>query len=175
MCVRYLWTVVDLNGFGFLLRDGRKVVLRFIQIDDQVRLADFHRKLSDRTIHFRHFGHHPELSERELAYFTELDHTNREAVVALAANEIVGVARFDKTSTTTAEVALVIRDDFQRQGLGSALFSVLKEIAVTLGINEFSAEVLPQNRAMIRLMEMFGDDLQRTSADSVVSLTVKIA
>lgn len=172
--LHYLLHVVELNGSEFSLRDGRIVAIRYIDPSDKTRLAEFHRKLSDRTIHFRHFGHHPELSEKELSYFTTLDHSKREAVVALAADEIVGVARIDKISLTRAEVAMVIRDDYQRQGLGSALFSILKEIAVTLGIEEFTAEVLPQNRAMIRLMEVFGDDLQRTTEDSVVSLTVKI-
>lgn len=164
-----------MNGASFALRDGRVVELRFIDPSDEARLADFHRKLSDRTIHFRHFGHHPELSDRELQYFTNLDHAKREAVVALADAEIVGVARFDLITATQAEVAMVIRDDFQRQGLGSALFSVLKEVAITLGVTEFSAEVLPNNRAMIRLLEVFGDDIRRRTEDSIVSIIVKIA
>jgi RimJ/RimL family protein N-acetyltransferase len=164
-------------GFGkleLLLSDGKVVSVRAIESADRARLANFHDHLSDRTIYLRHFGHHPQLSESELDYFTQLDHKSREAIVAIFADEIVGVGRFDLISPTEAEVAFVIRDDFQRLGLGSGLFSILQELAQNLGVTHFSAEVLPQNRSMIRLFEVFGSAVSRETEFGITSVTVRI-
>ena len=166
--------MVQLSGTPLKLRDGSEVFLRFISSEDKGKLADFHGRLSDQTIYLRHFAFHPKLSEAELEYFTNLNHESREAVVATYESEIVAVARFDRVSESEAEVAFVIRDDFQRLGLGSGLFQVLREIAVTIGIEFFVAEVLPQNRAMIRLFEVFGDAIERETDAGITTVRVKI-
>lgn len=163
-----------MDGVHLRLRDGRTVRLAFIAPTDKHRLADFHAKLSDKTIYLRHFAFHHTLSDSELEYFTNLDHTDREAIIAEVDEQIVAVARFDRVSEDEAEVAFVIQDDFQRLGLGSGMFQVLREIAVTLGIKYLSAEVLPQNRAMIRLFEVFGDAIELDTDAGVTSVRVKI-
>jgi GNAT superfamily N-acetyltransferase len=166
--------MVDFSKLEFHLRDGKKVLVRQIQQTDRAGLANFHDHLSDRTIYLRHFGHHPKLSESELDYFTQLDHSSREAIVAVCNGEIVGVGRYDMISDTEAEVAFVIRDDYQKLGLGSGLFSILQELARKVGVTHFSAEVLPQNRAMIRLFEVFGTAVSRETESGITSVSVRI-
>lgn len=166
--------MVEIPDTPLVLRDGRSVSLRLIESSDKDRLSQFHSQLSDQTIYLRHFAYHPILSEAELEYFTNLNHVSREAIVAIADDQIVAVARFDKLNENEAEVAFVIRDDYQRQGLGSGLFQVLREIGVTIGIQYFAAEVLPQNRAMIRLFEVFGDAIERETDAGITTVRVKI-
>lgn len=156
------------------LRDGRRVLIRPISRNDADRLVKFHESLSDRTIYQRFFSAHPHLSDQEVARFTQVDHLLREAYVATENEDIVAVGRLDTIDSQSAEVAFVIRDDYQRQGLGSALFSLLAETAREQGIRKFVAEVLPQNRAMIRLFEVFGDSVKKETEDGVTHVEISL-
>jgi RimJ/RimL family protein N-acetyltransferase len=156
------------------LRDGRKVIIRPISRTDADRLVSFHESLSDRTIYQRFFAAHPRLSEQEVKRFTHVDHSLREAYVAIVDDEIVAVGRLETIDEKSAEVAFVIRDAFQKLGLGSALFSLLAETAREQGIGTFVAEVLPQNRAMIRLFEVFGESITKETEDGVTHIEVSL-
>jgi RimJ/RimL family protein N-acetyltransferase len=156
------------------LRDGRRVIIRPISRNDTDRLVSFHESLSDRTVYQRFFAAHPHLTEKEVERFTHVDHELREAYVAIFNDEIVAVGRLDTIDENSAEVAFVIRDEFQKLGLGSALFSLLAETARTKGIRKFVAQVLPQNRAMIRLFEVFGDSIKKETEDGVTNIEVSL-
>ena len=132
------------------LRDGTEVHLHAMRGDDAAALLRFHHQLSPETTYLRFFSVHPELSARELEYFTHVDHQNREAIVATVDDMIIGIARFDRIDETNdAEAAFVIADAWQGEGLGTALFHRLAERAREVGIDRFVAEVLPHNRRML--------------------------
>jgi GNAT superfamily N-acetyltransferase len=135
------------------LRDGASVELARMAPDDGGRLLRFHHTLSPDTIYFRFFGVHPELRSEELFRFTHVDHSNREAIVAVSDGEIVGVARFDRSADgTEAEVAFVVADAWQGRGLGRQLFARLADMAGAVGITRLVAHTLAENRRMLRLL-----------------------
>jgi RimJ/RimL family protein N-acetyltransferase len=134
------------------LRDGTEVHLHAMRGDDADALLRFHHQLSAETTHLRFFAVHPELSSRELEHFSQVDHQDREAIVATVDEEIVGVARFDRLGGgRDAEAAFVVADIWQGEGLGTALFGRLVARARELGVERFTAEVLPHNRRMLNL------------------------
>ena len=156
------------------LRDGRIVRVRPITAADGERLVRFHSTLSDRTIYQRYFAAHPRLTDSDVHRFTHVDHCDREAYVATVDEEIVAVGRWDRIDETQAEVAFVITDSYQRQGIGSLLFTLLATAARGFGISEFVAEVLPQNRAMIRLFQVFGEAFTRVNEEGSTFITVRL-
>ena len=57
----------------------------------------------------RFFAIHPHLSDKEVKRFTTVDHHDREALVALVDDELIGVARYDRApDAREAEVAFVV-------------------------------------------------------------------
>jgi acetyltransferase len=67
------------------------------------------------------------------------------------------VARLTRRRTTNdAEFAIMIRDDCQRQGIGTTLMSKLIEVARAEQIERLVGEILPENEAMKRLAEKVG-------------------
>jgi len=48
-----------------------------------------------------------------------------------------------------AEIAFLVRDDWQQRGIGTFLFDKLTDIALKRGISGFKAEVLAQNKKMM--------------------------
>jgi RimJ/RimL family protein N-acetyltransferase len=85
--------------------------------------------------------------------------------------QIIGVARYHRAPTSKlAEVALLIRDDWQGQGYGNLLFERLIQIAKESGLEGFTAEVLSNNRAMLHVFESAGLFIQRSYDGNTVGL-----
>ena len=158
-----------------VLSNGRPVHLRPIVPQDASRLQDFHQSLSPETIYFRFFTSKPELSARELERFSNVDHRDRVAFVALVSDEIVGVGRYDRINETDAEIAFNIRDEYQGRGLGSVFLEHLAAAGRDRGITRFVAEVLPENRRMINTFKEAGYTIAQRYEDDVLSISFAIA
>jgi RimJ/RimL family protein N-acetyltransferase len=135
------------------LRDERSVVLRPIDPDDAEKLIDFHNHLSFEAQYYRFFGPKPQLTHAEAVYLANVDFHRRFAIVADVDGDIVGVGRFDVNEPGVAEAAIVIRDDFQHVGLGTAILDRMREVGKGAGLRAFTAEILAENAQMIGLLE----------------------
>jgi GNAT superfamily N-acetyltransferase len=142
------------------LPDGTVVAYHAIAPENAPALQRFHHRLSERSIYLRFFAAKPELSDREAAYFTNLDGRDRFALVALdpeRAEEIIGVVSFDREgSTERAEYAAEVADSWQGRGLGMALTRRLIEAALQRGVRTLIGIVLPENRKMLHLFKDLG-------------------
>ncbi|HEY0813915.1 MAG TPA: GNAT family N-acetyltransferase [Pseudonocardia sp.] len=151
------------------------VHLRPIVATDADALLRFHASLSERTRYLRFFGPYPRISERDLIRFTVVDHHERVAFICLLGGEIIAVGRYEGLpgpggKVTAAEVAFVVRDTHQGRGLGSILLEHLAAAARENGLRRFEAEVLMENRAMVRVFREAGYQVSRAFADGVVHL-----
>ena len=159
-----------------VLADGGTVHVRPITPADAGRLQDFHSRLSPQTVYYRFFTPLPRLTEAQVRRFTTVDHVDRVALVAMLGDDIVAVARYDRLpETSEAEVAFVVRDDHQGRGLGSVLLEHLAAIAGERGLRRFVAEVLPDNRQMVRVFLDAGYQATRSYDEGVVRLSFPIA
>ncbi len=164
-----------LAGATVVLRDGAEVAIVPMQATDSARLMRFHRTLSQETTYMRFFFFHPELSERETHHFTHVDHRNREALVAVADDEIVAVARFDRLEGTgEAEVAFVVADSWQGRGIGSLLFDRLAELARECDVTRFVADTLSANKHMLAVFHHAGLPVEERVSDGVVHLVLEL-
>jgi len=137
--------------FDGLLIDGGAIRVRPLRGGDAAALTEFHAGLSGQTVYYRYFGSHPELSGSEAARLVEVDYGDRMAFGAFAAGALVGVGRYDREATGTAEIAFVVADAYQRRGVGTLLLEALVAYGAQQGIATFTAEVLPDNPAMLRV------------------------
>jgi GNAT superfamily N-acetyltransferase len=142
--------VTVMTGTHISLDDGSSLTLRAIEGDDTERLMAMHRRLSAGTVRRRFFAMLPELDPKQAHRFTHVDGNDRAAVVAVnAAGDLVGVARYDRfPGTDDAEVAVVVQDDYQHHGLGTALLTELTGYARNHGVQRFVADVLMENSPM---------------------------
>lgn len=157
-----------------VLRDGGTAHLRPITPQDADALQEFHLAQSPESVYLRFFAPMPRLSERDLTRFTNVDHVDRVAIVAVVAGRIVGVGRYDRTGRRTAEVAFNISDHHQGRGLGSVLLEHLAAAARERGIQRFEAEVLPQNRKMVGVFRDAGYEVSNRYDDGVIAVAFDI-
>ncbi|GAA1895906.1 bifunctional GNAT family N-acetyltransferase/acetate--CoA ligase family protein [Lapillicoccus jejuensis] len=158
-----------------VLRDGSVAHVRPITPDDAEALREFHRRQSPESIYLRFFAPLRELSDRDVHRFTHVDHRDRVALIATVRDDIVGVGRFDRIDEHQAEVAFNISDHFQGRGIGSVLLEHLAMIGQEVGVDRFTAEVLPQNRKMINVFREAGYDVTHRYEDGVIALSFDIA
>jgi RimJ/RimL family protein N-acetyltransferase len=156
-----------------VLRDGTTVAVRSIDPSDGPRLVRFHATLSFESIRTRFFGVHPFLSASETERFTTVDHRDREALVALVGDEIIGVGRYERlASGVDAEVAFVVADRWQRRGLAPILLQLLAARARQAGIVRLVAETLGDNLAMVKVFRSSGLTMTTSWASGEVHVTL---
>jgi GNAT superfamily N-acetyltransferase len=164
------------SGTEVMLGDGTAAHVRAIGPDDAAALRAFHARLSSESIVLRFFGPHPRLSDAEVERFTHVDGIDRVALVAERADEIVAVARYDRTpGSDEAEVAFVVEDAAQGQGLGTVL---LKELAVTArshGVRWLVADTLSENFRMLNVFRHAGFARTFTRFSEVMRVVMDIA
>ena len=120
--------------------------IRPIVPSDGAALVRFHELLSPESQRSRFFTAHPHLSATEVERFTNVDHRDREALVAVIGADIVGVGRYDRLGASPrAEVAFVTRDDHQGTGIATTLLQQLTVAAHRVGITCLVAETLAGN------------------------------
>jgi RimJ/RimL family protein N-acetyltransferase len=137
-------------------------VVRPIGPADTQKLIAAHDQLSPEARRLRFFRPHPVMTEEEAKHFTHVDHVDRQAFVALLDDQIVAVARYDRVGDDTAEIAFVVGDPFQGQGLGRRLLDALGEHARQVGITRFVADTFGDNRAAIGLMRHWAPNRKAT-------------
>jgi RimJ/RimL family protein N-acetyltransferase len=142
-----------------MLRDGSTVHVCPAKPADEPAVTLLLRGLSARSRRLRFFSAVPNLA-KAARWAAEVDDDRRFGLVATADGDgqMVGHAGFEREPgrPERAEVALEIADAMQGKGLGTALLCQLAEAANGLGIQVLDAEVLPENRQMIRVFRDCG-------------------
>ena len=159
------------------LRDGSLVRIRPIAPDDKDALRAAWDRLSPESRYRRFFSPMPELGDSMLAYLTEVDHHDHEALIALdaASGDTVGVVRYVRSAddAEVAEVAVTIVDTWHGRGLATLLLGRLAARARREGVLRFSALVLADNPRAVRVLRGLGES-QASRDGAYVELRVEL-
>jgi len=155
--------------------DGGVIRIRAIRPDDQERLHDHFRGLSEKSVYFRFMGIRRDLSPQDLKRLTELDFKSHVGLAATLTENgrerFIGVGRYIcGDDPHRAEVAFAILDGYQGRGIGTLLLEHLRRIADANGVTEFEADVLGENRQMLEVFAHMGFESQRSLDSGVVHL-----
>jgi len=155
-----------------LLDDGTQLSFRPIHPTDEPRMRDLFYTLSQETLYYRFMARMKAIPRKQIRDFTYIDHRNEVAIVGTlpeaSGDEIFAIGRYylDK-STNRAEVAFVVKDDWQGRGIGKFVYRHLANIARRNGIAGFTAEVLADNRPMQGVFNGSGHNVQSRLVEGV--------
>jgi GNAT superfamily N-acetyltransferase len=142
------------------LRDGTAVDVRPLERTDRAGIEHVFSRLSDRSRYLRFTAIKAQLTERELNRLLDVDHHDREALLAIdpITRRGVAIVRYvDIPGEPGAlELAATVADDWQGRGLGSALLAQLTERAREEGHSALRASVLATNARSIAMLREAG-------------------
>jgi acetyltransferase len=160
------------------MKDGSVVTIRPIRPEDEPAMVRFHETLSERSVYLRYF-HLMNLEQRvtheRLTRICFIDYTREMALVAeridpkTGQSEILAVGRMMKLfGTDDAEIAVLVSDHWQGRGLGKELLARLLIIGRDEKLTKLTADILPDNRDVMRICEKLGFTLKHSLDDEVV-------
>jgi RimJ/RimL family protein N-acetyltransferase len=175
--------MVNTSSFSQIdtLSNGVSMTIRAVRLTDKEGIASAFSRLNPESIYNRFFQAKVSLSDKELKTATEV---NFDTVVALVATielegreTIIGGGRylaFDSPAGRSAEVAFLVEEDYQGQGIATRILNHLVRIARENGVDQFEAEVLPGNTSMLAVFSRSGLPMKQSDRGGVVHVTLSL-
>jgi acetyltransferase len=169
---------------AWTMKNGLEVTIRPIRPEDEPAMVNFHKLLSDETVYLRYF-HMAKLNTRiaheRLVRKCFIDYDREMAVIAELSGSasqdptIIGVGRLSRRPLSEeAELAVVVADRYQHQGLGGELIAQLIKIARAESVKRIVAEFHSENSAIRHLAAHGGAKVERTSDPMCFRVTVAL-
>ena len=124
-------------------------------------MKDLFYALSDNSMYRRFFSSRKDMPHERLQEFVVIDYSREVSILATIFQDekeiIVGIGQYIiLPNAHVADIAFVVRDEYQNKGIGNELLSYLTYLARKQGLLGFVAEVLMENRPMLHLFEKMG-------------------
>jgi acetyltransferase len=150
------------------MKSGEEVTIRPIRPEDEPLMIKFHERLSERTVSLRYFQAiklSARVAHERLTKICFIDYDREMVLVTVRQKngepEIIAVGRLSKEhGTRSAEMAAIVRDDYQHQGLGKELYRRLLNFAVDDKVARVHSIMLRENRDMRAVCERLGFQVQ---------------
>ncbi len=159
---------------SMVLEDGIQINFRTMHPTDERRMRDLFYSLSQQTIHYRFMSNITRLPQKEVLNFLYTDYRSDMAIVGTLpeahGEDIIAIGRYYlNPRTNRAEVAFIVRDQWQNRGIGTFLLKYLVTIAKRNGIAGFTAEVMVENKPMMAVLHKSGCKIHSRLEDRVYS------
>jgi acetyltransferase len=153
-------------------RNGARVLVRPVHPQDAALARAFVRGLSPASRYNRFHQPLAELTPEMARWATHVDHQRHVALIAEVfedgAEREIGVARYVlPAAADAAEVAVVVADGWQRQGLATRLLRGLIQVAAHRGVAWLEGDVLRDNAAMLALARRVGFSARTRRRDAL--------
>jgi acetyltransferase len=166
------------------MKNGEEILVRPIRPEDEPLLIKLHQVLSERTVYLRYFQ--PlRLSQRtahdRLTRICYIDYDREMALVVEhkkkddGTPEIIAIGRLSRLhGKDEAEMAVLVDDRFQHQGLGTELYRRLVEVARDEHLGSVVSTILSENREMQTICRKLGFQLESSIEDGTVQAVLKL-
>jgi acetyltransferase len=143
------------------MRDGRQVLLRPIKPEDEPLWEEMFQSFSEESIRYRFFQIIKDTPHETRVRYCNIDYDREIAIVPelteSGKRKILGVVRVGiEPDGKAGEIAFIIADLWQGQGLGTKMVDHAIEICKDMRIETLYAIMLPDNFRAINLMKKMG-------------------
>lgn len=156
------------------LRNGRRVEIRAQRVSDRAGLREALLNMSEEARYRRFFAPKRSFTQKEVDFYLNIDFVNHVALVVVLDGAIIGGGRYILSEPGRAEVAFSVDDEHQGQGIASAVMRHLVAIARAAGLTELYAEVLPENKPMLKVFERCGLPMREAREGGVVHVALAL-
>jgi GNAT superfamily N-acetyltransferase len=161
-------------------KTGRTIVARLIDDADAPLLVDLYSRLSEHTRWLRFSKPHGSeaLAWREATRLIGSDTRGDTTLVGVVCEggeeRVVALVQMVRVEDTVAEVAAVVRDDYQNDGVGKALCWLAAQTAAARGIRKLQILTRAENRMVQWLVRSMGVAYTAEMRQGELTMTVQL-
>jgi acyl-CoA hydrolase/GNAT superfamily N-acetyltransferase len=158
-------------------KEGLLASFRAIKPSDEEEMRKLFYRFSDNTVYYRYFSHVKSMPHKQMQGYVNIDYQKTLSIVGTIVEQgrerIIAEGRYVRLNDrpTFAEVAFVVDEHYQGKGIASFLLKILIQAALEQGIEGFSADVIYDNQAMIKVFEKAGFPINAIIRYGVYNLT----
>ena len=154
---------------------GLNILLRPVKIGDEPLMKDFFYALSNESMYRRFMSVRMDMPHKRLQEFGVVDYANSMMILAIVEGDsketIAAIGQYEiNEKVHAAEVAIVVKDEYQNMGVGHDLLTYLTRLARRRGLLGFTAEVLVENKPMLDLFKSMGFDTEKKNEEGVYEM-----
>jgi len=156
-----------------------EVFFRPVKPTDEGMQREFFYSLSDESVYYRFFNIVKTMPHEKIQPLVNIDYREEMAIVGLIGKpemeEMIAIGRYKlDPADNLADIAFLVRDDWQGRGIGTHLMKVLADIARERKISGFKADVLSENRKMLSVFHNCGYPVKTKLEDGSYSVMIDI-
>src|SRR5210317_1451315 len=141
-----------LDGYKstMVTKNGQSIEFRPLLASDELASRNFFYSLTKQTVYYRFFHNRKIFTHEDLQkHLATLDYRKNMSIIGRVQKgghkEIMAIGSYAADDNNRAEVAFVVRENFQGQGVATYLLNELEKIAKENNYSSFSATVLREN------------------------------
>jgi len=139
-------------------KEGLSVSFRALKPSDEEEMRKLFYRFSDNAVYYRYFSHLKSMPHKQIQEYVNIDYQKTLSLVGTLSEpggeRIIAEGRYVRLSDRPyAEVAFVVDENYQGKGIASFLLKMLVAAATEQGIEGFTADVLYDNKAMLKVFE----------------------
>ena len=159
------------------LKDGRKIHFRAIKPSDEEEMRRLFYQFSDRTIYYRYFSEIKVMPHEKMQEYVNIDYRRIMSIVGVVEEggmpRIVAEGRYVRQEECPyGDTAFVVEESYQGNGIATALLRMIMTVARKKGLRAVTADVLADNKAIIKVFEKGGLPMQAVMEHGIYHLTI---
>ena len=158
-------------------KDGLNVRFRAIKPSDEEEMRRLFYRFSDQSVYYRYFSPIKTMPHKKMQEYVNVDYRCTMSIVAITdeygVEKIIGEARYVRSQEDpSADTAFIVDEHYQGRGIATYLFNLLIRTAREESITGLKADVLENNRAMLKVYEKAPYPVQTVLSGGVYKINI---
>jgi acyl-CoA hydrolase/RimJ/RimL family protein N-acetyltransferase len=158
---------------------GNDITIRFraIKPSDEEGMRRLFYRCSDEAVYTRYFSPIKTMPHSKMQEYVNIDYSDTLAIVGLTGEpgngKIIAEARFVRHHNSSyADAAFIVDENYQNMGIAGFMYKILVRLAKERGLKGFTADVLPSNKAMLKVFQKGGHTVNSWFEEGVYCLKI---
>jgi acyl-CoA hydrolase/GNAT superfamily N-acetyltransferase len=167
----------DKIAYSHKFKDALSIRFRAIKPSDEDEMRRLFYRFSDQAVYYRYFSPIKTMPHEKMQEYVNVDYRYHMSIVAIVdesgVEKIIAEARYARSKNESfADTAFIVDESYQGKGIASYLFELLIRIAREEGVAGFKADVLANNKAMLKVYEKSPYPVHTVLSEGVYKLTI---
>ncbi len=164
-------------AYTHTFKDNMIVHFRVMKPSDEDDMRRLFYRFSDKAVYYRYFSPIKTMPHKKMQEYVNINYGRTISIVGIledgGAERLITEGRYVKSDNgRSADVAFIVDEKYQGSGVGTYLFELLINIAKSRGIKGFTADVLTDNKSMMKVFEKNQYSLRAVVEGGIYAVTI---